>query len=117
MFVLHILLRNSDADSLPRFCQIHDYYFLLKKARGRFDAIIKRWLIIAWENEVLVHFGLAKLLLNLCLKNVELALHVPVDVCKALLCCMIVCVLSLLVGERRMHALIVLLELDHRVLP
>lgn len=41
--------------------------------------------IDAWELKVFVHGRLAELLLDLCLEDVQLILHVPVDVRKALL--------------------------------
>ena len=63
-----------------------------------------------------VHVRLAKFLLNLCLENVELVLHVPVKVGEALLVRVVICVLSFLVSEGRDHTFVVLLSFVQLVL-
>ncbi len=60
--------------------------------------------------KVLVHLRFAEFLLNLRLKDVQLVLHVPVDVREALLGCIVVSMLSLFVGKRRNHAIVELFD-------
>ena len=62
-----------------------------------------------------VHGGLAELLFDLRLEDVELVLHVPVNVREALLRCVVVCVLPFLISKGRDHTIIELLNLRGRV--
>ena len=65
----------------------------------------------AGEDEVFVHGGLAELLFDLRLEDVEFVLHVPVNVREALLRCVVVCVLPFLISKGWDHTVIELLNL------
>lgn len=98
--------------------------FLLRKAQELFTLYplhaIKTFfgatfLGYARKIEVFVHCWLTELLFDLRLKDIQLVLHVPVNIGEALLRSVVVCVLSLLVSECRNHALVELFNLDSRV--
>ena len=63
-----------------------------------------------WEVEVFIHGRLAVLLFDLRLEDVEFVLHIPIDICEALLCCIVECVLSLLISKGWYHAIIELFD-------
>ena len=76
-----------------------------------------KWLLLdPGKHEVFVHGRFAEFLLYLRLEDVQLVLHVPIDVREALLGCVVVRMLTLFVGEGGDHALVVLLDLGSRIL-
>ena len=66
--------------------------------------------------EVFVHSGLAELLFDLGLEDIQFVFHVPVKVREALLRGVVVCKLPLLVCESGNHAFVELFDLDSRFL-
>ena len=91
--------------------------------RAWFDCLVVTELLalgtegfIAWEFELFIHRGLTELLLDLGLEDVQLVLHVPIDVGEALLGRVVVRMLSLFVSERGYHPFVELFYLRGRVL-
>jgi len=70
----------------------------------------------ARKMEMFVHSGLAELLFDLGLEDIQFVLHVPVKIREALLRGVVVCKLPLLVCECGNHAFVELFDLGSRFL-
>ena len=68
------------------------------------------------KHKALVHLRFAEFLLDLRLEDVQLILHVPINVGEALLRSVVVGVLTLFVSESRHHTVVVLLNFGSWIL-
>ena len=68
------------------------------------------------KDKALVHLRFAEFLLDLRLEDVQLVLHVPIDVGEALLRSVVIGVLTLFISKSRHHTIIVFLDFSSRIL-
>ena len=68
------------------------------------------------KDKALVHLRFAEFLLDLRLEDVQLILHVPINVGEALLRSVVVGVLTLFIGKSRHHTVVVFLDFGSWIL-